>query len=170
MKKDIFGLYAEILKYPSDINKLSKYLCDLGIDDPAGLKGYSLQVLQEIYVETFDFNEKTALFLSQHMAETTEEKSRVILAMAELLNEYEILKTPNAQPDYLPDILKAFGAITEADDDKDAERYLADILFATVRKITEELKEPDNTYAEIMKHLRDDLAPFTSKQEVTYVL
>jgi len=169
MKKDIFALYAEILKYPTDIKKLSEYIFDLGIYESGGIKGYSLQRLQEIYVETFDFNEKTALFLSQHTAETTEEKSRIILAMAELLSEYEILKTPNAQPDYLPDILKAFRGILETNDDKDAERYLADILFETVRKIAEELKESDNIYAEIMKHLKGDLASFTSNQEVTYV-
>jgi len=169
MKKDIFGLYAEILKYPSDINKLSKYLFDLGIDESDGVKDYSLQRLQEIYVETFDFNEKTALFLSQHTAETAEEKSRIILAMSELLSEYEVRKTPNAQPDYLPDILKAFRAILKTSENKDAAMYLADILFETVSKIAEELNDAGNTYAEIMKHLRDDLAPFTSKQEVTYV-
>jgi|GEM_PF-1460256 len=169
MKKDIFALYAEILKYPTDIKKLSEYIFDLGIDESGGIKGYSLQRLQEIYVETFDFNEKTALFLSQHTAETTEEKSRIILAMAELVSEYEILKTCNAQPDYLPDVLKAFRAILETNDDKDAEKYLADILLETVRKIAEELKDSGNIYAEIMKHLQGDLAPFTSNQEVTYV-
>lgn len=169
MKKDIFGLYAEILKYPSDINKLSKNLCDLRINESDGVKDYSLQSLQEIYVETFDFNEKTALFLSQHTAETAEEKSRIILAMAELLSEYKILKTHNAQPDYLPDILKAFRAILKTNDDKEAERYLADILFETVRKITEELKDAGNIYAEIMKHLQGDLTSFMSNREVTYV-
>jgi len=169
MKKDIFGLYAEILKYPSDINRLSKYLCDLRINESEGVKDCSLQRLQEIYVETFDFNEKTALFLSQHTAETTEKKSRIILAMAELLNEYKILKTPNAQPDYLPDILKAFRSILKTNNDEDAERYLADILLETVRKIAEELKCSENIYAKIMKHLQGDLAYFASNQEVTYV-
>uniref|UniRef100_UPI002352A827 hypothetical protein n=1 Tax=Flexistipes sinusarabici TaxID=2352 RepID=UPI002352A827 len=107
--------------------------------------------------------------LSQHTAETAEEKSRIILAMSELLSEYEVRKTPNAQPDYLPDILKAFRAILKTSENKDAAMYLADILFETVSKIAEELNDAGNTYAEIMKHLRDDLAPFTSKQEVTYV-
>jgi len=169
MKIDMFGLYSEILKYPSDINKFAEYIYSIGVYGPAGMKDYSLHSLQEIYVETFDFNEKAALCLSQHTAETTEEKSRLILAMGELLNEYEIIKTPNAQPDYLPDVLKAFRVILESDGDKEAVGYLADILFETVRKIYEELKDSENIYAEIMKRLKDDLTPFTSKQEVTYV-
>lgn len=166
---DIFEMYAEILEYPTDINKISECISNLGIDKLVDLKEYNLHRLQEVYVEIFDFNEKTALFLFQHIAETTEEKSKIILAMGELLSEYEIRKTPNAQPDYLPDVLKAFSVISETNDPECALEYLADMLFETTCKIKEELKFSDNIYSEIIKHLKNDLAPFTSKQEATYV-
>lgn len=169
MKPYIFEQYAEILKYPTDIAKFGEYTRKLKMDEAITTNDFNISKLQEIYVETFDFSEKTALCISQHTAKTNEEKSLVILAMAELLREYEIDKTPNAQPDYLPDVLKAFSNMLLNNNNEDGVKYLADMIFDTVFKIEKELKYSENIYARIMKRLKDVLTPFTSKQEVIYV-
>ncbi|TCK59900.1 hypothetical protein [Seleniivibrio woodruffii] len=143
----ITELYSRLLKYPSDETILMQIAAETGAD----VSQYSLSRLQEEYVECFDFNPKAALTLTTHTAGNDSEKSDLMETMNALLCCYEIARTDNASPDYIPDVLSAYCLAVASEEEQEALIFLTDILLKGCGNIRTALKK--GIYADLMKKL-----------------
>ena len=78
----IFDLYSALLRYPLSRDGISHAIDSLGISDTAHFRSYELGVLQEEYVEAFDFSEKASLLMTGHIAPDEKDRGNVLAGFA----------------------------------------------------------------------------------------
>ena len=160
-----FDLYGRLLKYPSDMRDFSAGLDELDMRDTAHLKACEPGLLQEEYVESFDFSEKSSLMITNHVSSDERERNSILAGLAAFTSLYGA-RSAHAAPDFLPDILCAFQTALEREENRDAVVFMSGMLLKVVQRIEENLKKSGSLYFPLMRGLRRELGMISEGMEV----
>lgn len=120
--------FINLLSYPKD----SSYLLDL--KDMLGyLPHEEIKILQESYVETFDFSENSALYLAQYLQLNENQKRELMFTLQDFVCKFTRNGDLNFPPDYIPKLLDAYEKIrlTNVSFDRFSEGLLDALLTAS---------------------------------------
>ncbi|BAE82125.1 nitrate reductase molybdenum cofactor assembly chaperone [Desulfitobacterium hafniense] len=156
-KKDVFCLLAYLLQYPQadwiDPEELRREAENWEEGDTRSrlnlfvdyLQSAPLNVLQENFVETFDFSKKTTLYLLY--PQYGEEPKRVEV-LQELIQEYQKagLLIGQELPDYLPLVLEALSNVAI-----DRGRIILKPVYAGLQYLHDQLVKMNSPYALLLE-------------------
>ncbi|MBS4216810.1 nitrate reductase molybdenum cofactor assembly chaperone [Bacillus sp. FJAT-49711] len=165
--KPLFGFLAQVLSYPEKRTFHPNML--EGIVSPSSpayeyilkfwemVHEYSLEELEELYVETFDFQKKSTMYMTFVKFEDSKERGQM-LARLKVLYEMYGLEMPNSElSDYLPLICEFIYAADWLGDPRSEESF--NILLAVLEDGTfhllNALDEFQSPYAPLIKGLRE---------------
>ncbi|MCR2821846.1 nitrate reductase molybdenum cofactor assembly chaperone [Lederbergia panacisoli] len=165
--KPLFGFIAQVLSYPEKRTFHPNML--EGIVSPSSpsyeyilkfwelVHEYSLEKLEELYVQTFDFQKKSTLYMTFVKFEDSKERGQM-LARLKVLYEMYGLEMPNGElSDYLPLICEFIYAADWLGDPRSEESF--NILLAVLEDGTyhllNALEEFQSPYAPLIKGLRE---------------
>ncbi|CAA7600704.1 Nitrate reductase delta subunit [Acididesulfobacillus acetoxydans] len=156
----ICHILSVLFRYPEewldDIDdQITSELSGIQNEDAAARLAKFVQDLQvkereealERYVETFDFSERTNLYLTSHLMEDKQERGRRLAELKDFYAEAGVLMTEEELPDYLPLVLEFCFLKPE---------YAPKILKrfeAAIRELTGNLSELNSPYAKLMQVL-----------------
>lgn len=157
--REIFQFYSLLLQYPDQewINPLFsedvREMVDEGTYQKINpfvqyLEQHPLDELQENYVNTFDFNEKTNLYLSYAKLKDERERGQILVELKQLYQDEGFTLNSDELPDYLPLFLE-FTAIAE---EETAKKLLVQYLPA-MEYLKKELTETNSVYAFVLEAL-----------------
>jgi len=167
--KELFKLISVLLQYPQqdmfqiDIKDLVKDLKDKEVKNNLLKFGEyftntSLRELQEKYVETFDFNDKTTMFLTYPKLKDAKERGQILVEL-KMIYQKENLYLNGELPDYLPVFLE-FVSISKNDD------LVIDLLYrfkGSIEHLYKKLIEENSPYAYLIEALLLEINNFISK-------
>ncbi|MEH7119461.1 nitrate reductase molybdenum cofactor assembly chaperone [Neobacillus vireti] len=104
-----------------------------------------LKDLQELYVNTFDYKDKTNLFLTAHELGDSRKRGFALIQLQKLISEGGFELSSNQLADYIPMLLE-FLAVTEEDEDHDK---LSRRLAYAIQRIITHLPD-ENPYNQTM--------------------
>lgn len=107
---------------------------------------HSMQALAEHYVQTFDFNEKTTMYLTYLKNGDSPERGQKISQLKELYAEAGLALSTNELPDYLPLYLE-FVASVPVDIAKNTLREYAEVI----NFLQAELAKANSPYAGVVE-------------------
>lgn len=107
----IFCLLAKLLDYPSEESSklLEELIKKVPRHDLLGIRELfrDLFTAQELYTRTFDFSEKTTLYLTFYYSGYTRDRGLELLRLKEILEKHGVTPEKRRQlPDYLPLLLE----------------------------------------------------------------
>lgn len=149
--------FINLLSYPKD----SSYLLDL--KDMLGyLPHEEIRILQESYVETFDFSENSSLYLSQYLQLNENQKRELMFTLQDLVCRFTKDGELNFPPDYIPKLLDVYEEIrlTNVSFDKLSEGLL-DALLTASDILSERVT---NFYGRIFQKLSETLKQLKEEQ------
>lgn len=151
---DIINSFHRIIDYPNDIAEL-KESANLLMKNGYSINPYvqfidknTIGTIQEYYSETFDFNEKTALYMTSHLEDNSNKRISLITRLADIMqNKREGYKN-NELPDYIPNLLFNFEIIidNEADIIDKVNQVLDKIIKALDNNIYQSIYQGLNLY------------------------
>ncbi|MFS0783724.1 nitrate reductase molybdenum cofactor assembly chaperone [Bacillus sp. 1P06AnD] len=165
--KPAFGFFAQTLTYPEKRD----FQPDLfnGAFDPSSpgyesakayweqIHGFSMEKIEEAYVETFDFDKHSTLYMTFPKFGDTKERGQM-LARLKVMYEMFGLQMPEEElSDYLP-LMCEFIYAAEWEDDSHAEesfRMFIAVLEDGTFHLLNALKENESPYYHLVKSLRD---------------
>ncbi|ADD68831.1 chaperone [Denitrovibrio acetiphilus DSM 12809] len=162
----IFDQYSELLRYPSEKAVFSNGVDSLERAGTAHLKYYEFGNLQEEYVDSFDFSEKSSLMITVHLTEEEKERSNILAGFASFQKTYGG-SCGNASPDYLPDLLNALQDAAGRTGGLNDACLMSGILLRAVEKIETALTRSGSVYLPVLCGLKEELCLFAENQEVS---
>ncbi|MBT2289338.1 nitrate reductase molybdenum cofactor assembly chaperone [Paenibacillus albidus] len=165
--KPSFGFYARQLMYPEKLDFHPDFLEDaFGEGHPALpsvnkywslMQEFSLEYIQEMYTETFDFQKDCALYMTYFKFEDAKERGQ-LLAKLKVLYEMFGLEMPEGElPDFLPLMCEFLYAAEWKGDPRAPEnfRMLLAVLEDGTYHLLQALKKNESPYAELVQGLRE---------------
>lgn len=149
--------FINLLSYPKD----SSYLLDL--KDMLGYLPYEeIKILQELYVETFDFSENSSLYLAQYLQLNENQKRELMFTLQDFVCKFTKDGELNFPPDYIPKLLDAYEKIrlTNVSFDRFSEGLL-DALLTASDILSERVT---NFYGRIFQKLSETLKQLKEEQ------
>lgn len=157
--REIFQFYSLLLQYPDQewldplLSEEVREMVDEEIDQKINpfiqyLKQHTLDEIQENYVNTFDFNEKTNLYLSYAKLKDERERGQILVELKQLYQDEGLNLSSDELPDYLPLFLE-FTAFAE---EETAKKLLVQYLPA-MEYLKKELVEINSLYAFVLEAL-----------------
>lgn len=162
----IFDIYSGLLRYPSDMSDFSYGIDMLGRQEMSHLKSCELGILQEEYVESFDFSEKSALSVTGHVSAEEKERINVLAGFAAFRSRYGVSES-TAPPDYLPDLLNAMQTASDSETERVDAVLMSGILLRGVEKIEKALYMSGSLYRPVITGLKDELCRLAEHTEVS---
>ncbi len=115
--RDLLRLFSVLLHYPEETVRSLNWQDAVGeTDDPelaAALEAFGayfrqtpLEALQENYVRTFDFNDKTNLYLTYSKLGDEKERGQVLADLKQIYAQAGLMLSSTELPDYLPLVLE----------------------------------------------------------------
>ena len=167
--KELFKLISLLLQYPDGD------ICQIDISDEITdvkdkqirknllafeeyFKNTSQAQLQEQYVETFDFNDETNLFLTYSKLKDEKERGQVLVELKNMYAKEGLYLDDEELPDYLPLFLEF---ISVANDE--AALDLLHRFKGMIEHMHKKLLEDKSPYAYLMKALLLEIDHFISK-------
>ncbi len=167
--KELFKLISLLLQYPDED------ICQIDISDEIVdvkdkqigknllkfeeyFKNTSQAQLQEQYVETFDFNDETNLFLTYSKLKDEKERGQVLVELKSMYAKEGLYLDNEELPDYLPLFLEF---ISVANDE--AALDLFHRFKGMIEHMHKKLLEDKSPYAYLMKALLLEIDHFISK-------
>lgn len=126
-------------------------------------RGRSLHQLQELYVETFDFNRRCSLHLTYHINGDSRQRGLALLKIKTAYREAGFDFGDSELPDYLPVMLE-FAAIAKAP----LGRELLERHRPAIELIRGGLQTDDSPWAGLLDLVREDL-PSLSKRQISRI-
>jgi nitrate reductase assembly molybdenum cofactor insertion protein NarJ len=166
MKK--FDIYSALLRYPSDKEIISECIDRLGRAEIVHLKHSEPGNLQEDYVDSFDFSEKSSLLITTHIASGEKDRAGVLAGFAVFRKTYGSADG-SASPDYLPDMLNWLQTAADTPEGRTDALLMAGILLRAVEKIADALKKSGGIYLPVVCGLKEELRRYYDNPEVCNV-
>lgn len=166
-KKQAFGFYAQQLTYPEKLDFHPLVIEELfHSSDPAyehihkywnAMHEYSMEQIEELYVQTFDFQKTSTLYMTYSKFQDSKERGQM-LAKLKVMYEMFGLDMQNGElSDYLP-LMCEFLYAAEWKDDPRAQESLS-LLIAVLEdgtySLMKSLEESNNPYFLLIKSLRE---------------
>lgn len=164
--KETLGFFAQQLSYPEDTTYFQQADEHFSSDNPAyrhvlayleGIKNYSLDEIQELYVETFDFNESSTLFMTFFKYKDARERGQMLARLKVLYEMFGLAMPEDELSDYLPLICEFIYGADWHEDPRAKDSF--SLLFAVVEDGTyhllETLEKVNNPYFSLVKALRE---------------
>lgn len=163
--RQAFGFFARQLAYPDEHvfgqspaeGEFAPPVYEMLMKYWQAMSRFSMDEIEEMYVQTFDFRNKTTLYMTYFKFEDSKERGQML---AKLKAVYELfgLEIANGElPDYLPLMLEFLYA-AEWPDDARAEESLS-LLLAVLEDGTyhllNALSKQRSPYADLVKALRE---------------
>lgn len=104
--------------------------------------------LQELYVDTFDYKEKTGLYLTAQELGDSRKRGMALIQLQKLIEELGYERVDNELADYIPMLLELLAVVEENDQVKVLKRRLAYALHRIVNHLPS-----DNPYHAILETL-----------------
>ena len=148
--KELLRLISRLLLYPqeemltvnlSDYHFRNKETERRIMDFIAYLQSIPIAEQQKNYVNTFDFNEKTNLYLTYAKLKEEKDRGQVLLKLKQIYQNEGLLMESAELPDYLPLVLE-FMAIAE----EEISAQLFKQLQETIQTLRRELKAINSPY------------------------
>jgi len=148
--KELLRLISRLLLYPqeemltvnlSDYHFRNKETERRIMDFIEYLQGKPLSELQKNYVNTFDFNEKTNLYLTYSKLKEEKDRGQVLLKLKQIYQNEGLLMESAELPDYLPLVLE-FIAIAK----EEISAQLFKQLQGTIQTLKNELEAIKSPY------------------------
>lgn len=168
-QKTVFGFFAQQLTYPEKSTYHTKLFEEsIQVDDPAypfikqyweNVQSYSLEQLQELYVQTFDFHKKATLYMTFFKFEDAKERGQM-LAKLKVMYEMFGLEMPSGElSDYLPLISEFLYAAEWLGDSRaeDSFNILMAVLEDGTYHLLQGLEEINSVYYPLVKGFRETL-------------
>lgn len=173
--KPSFGFFARQLMYPEKLDFNPVQLENFDPGHPAypciiaywtRMQEYSLDEIQEMYAETFDFQKSCTLYMSYFKFEDAKERGQ-LLAKLKLLYEMFGLEMPEGElPDYLPLMCEFLYAAEWRNDPNAAEnfRMLIAVLEDGTYHLLQALEKNKSPYSELVRGLRQTFKACREKE------
>ena len=111
-EKNVFGFFANQLSYPEKITFHPSVLEEsIDSSDPAysevkkyweRMHEYSLEEIQEMYINTFDFQKECTLFMTYVKYEDSKERGQMLARLKVLYEMFGLVMPDNELSDFLP--------------------------------------------------------------------
>jgi nitrate reductase molybdenum cofactor assembly chaperone NarJ/NarW len=121
-----------------------------------------IETLCEIYVNTFDFSDKTTMYLTYHLFGDQKERGQAFLKLKEEFRNAGFDLLDEELPDYLPVVLEFASVAPE----EHAKKMLL-IHKTTIDKIAEELKLANNPYYLVMDGCVTGIVSFLEEKKAS---
>ncbi|OEG00027.1 nitrate reductase molybdenum cofactor assembly chaperone [Vulcanibacillus modesticaldus] len=109
------------------------------------LRQHSIDEIQEKYVQTFDFNEKTNLYLTYAIKKDEKERGELLISLKKIYEDHGLEMDPEELPDYLPLILEFISIADEVTTEKLIEQF-----SEPINQLQLELSKTKSPYAELL--------------------
>ncbi|WP_097072613.1 nitrate reductase molybdenum cofactor assembly chaperone [Ureibacillus xyleni] len=165
--KSVFGFFAEMLSYP-EVEAMNPSQIEeiISPEDPAyhyvstfleEIKHYEIDKLQELYVETFDFNENAALYMTYFKFKDGKERGQMLAKLKVLYEMFGLAMPDEELSDYLPLICEFLYEVDWQGDPRATESF--NMLFAVLEDGTyhllKTLEKMNSPYFSLVKGLRE---------------
>jgi len=176
--KQSFGFYAEQLAYPekttfSDMEVKGDFLPSISELIEAywqKMQQLSLDDIQENYVQTFDFQKKSTLYMTYVKFEDSRERGRMLEQMKSMYEIYGLEIENSELPDYLPlmcEFLYAANWYHETMEVEAINMFLAVMEDGTF-ELLKALEKFDSPYAYIVKAIRLTFKHCLQQEEIAH--
>lgn len=167
--KDTLGFMSQQLSFPEKLTFHPKTFEDVFNEEhPAYthvmkyrelMYEKSLSEIQSLYTDTFDFNEKTTLYMTFNKFETQKERGQMLAKLKVLYEMFGLEMPSNELSDYLPLILEFLYAANIDGDSRAQEnmQLLVMIIEDGTYPIMKTLEEQGNPYSHLIRGLRETL-------------
>ncbi|MBD7985238.1 nitrate reductase molybdenum cofactor assembly chaperone [Sporosarcina sp. Sa2YVA2] len=166
-EKSVFGFFANQLSYPEK-ETFHPLVLEESIDssDPAYkdvkrywdlMHTYSLDEIQELYTNTFDFQKDSTLFMTYVKYEESRERGQMLAKLKVLYEMFGLIMPDNELSDYLP-LMCEFIYVAEWKGDPRAQQSLS-MLLAVLEDgsyhLMKALEKYDSPYFHLIKGMRE---------------
>lgn len=175
--KPSFGFFALQLMYPEKLDFHPDFLEEsFEPEHPAythahtfwsQMQELSIEQIQELYTETFDFQKDCALYMTYFKYEDSKERGQMLTKL-KMLYELYGLKMPDGElPDYLPLMCEFFYAAEWRQDPKTPENFRMPVVILEdgTYYLAKALEKKGNPYFHLVKGLRETLKACVVGQE-----
>lgn len=177
MQQPSFGFFARHLTYPDKLDfhpSLLEEAWDAGHPAYASIKRYwdsmhefSLEQIEELYVQTFDFQKKTTLYMTYFKMEDSRERGQMLVRLKETYELFGLEIASSELSDYLPLMCEFLYAARWEGHRKEATESLS-LMLAVLEDGTyhllKELDRLDSPYSGLIRALRDTLKMCTIQE------
>lgn len=172
----ILAIAARVLSYPdqslvremSDVDKLLEASVtseqkQMSMAEAVNvLRKYPLKELQEIYVGTFDWKEKTGLYLTAHEYGDNRKRGAALIQLQKIISEAGFERADGELADYMPMLYELLAvADEEAKHMSKLERRLACATYCVAEAIAD-----DHPYKPVFSVLTDDVFETPTDEEM----
>ena len=113
----------------------------------------TIENLQEIYTQTFEFNPDRALEVGWHLFGERYERGTFIVKMRQTLRKLDLPESTEL-PDHLTHVLAALDRM----DNEEANEFVKMFVMPAILKIIAGFKDPDNKYTMVLNGIRCELS------------
>ncbi|WP_313890883.1 nitrate reductase molybdenum cofactor assembly chaperone [Psychrobacillus sp.] len=176
--KTAFGFFAQQLSYPEKLTYHPTVIEEsFSKDDPAyelvkkyweAVHAYSLDDIQELYVQTFDFQKSATLYMTYFKFEDAKERGQMLAKLKVMYEMFGLNMPAEELSDYLPLICEFLYAAEWIGDPRAKDSF--NILFAVLEdgtynlvKALEEFKSP---YYPLVKAFRETVKACLMREAV----
>lgn len=128
------------------------------------LLGFAQKDLQELYVDTFDYKEKTGLYLTAQELGDSRKRGMALIQLQKLIEESGFERLDNELADYIPMLLELLAVAEETEEVKMLHRRLAYSIHRILNHLPRE-----NPYYGILETLMLYVFKKPSKEEIKLV-
>ncbi|RED39991.1 nitrate reductase molybdenum cofactor assembly chaperone [Paenibacillus sp. VMFN-D1] len=166
--QNVFGFFAQMLTYPEKLDFHPSVLAEsLDSKHPAYtsvrtfwdlMHEYSMEQIEEMYVQTFDFQKKTTLYMTFHKFEDSRDRGQMLAKLKETYQLYGLDIAGSELSDYLPLMCEFVYAANWQGHEKEAAESL-DLMMAVMEDGTyhllKALEKSGSPYAHLIRGLRE---------------
>jgi nitrate reductase delta subunit len=167
--KNAFGFFAQQLNYPDKLDDHPLVIDEFfDSSDPAYeyvkkygdlIQDYSLEQRKEMYVQTFDFQNKTTLYMTYYKFEDSRERGQILVFFKGLYELFGLRMLNEELSDYLPLMCEFLYAAEWQDNAGTVEnmRILLAAMEDGTYHLTKALEKSQSLYYDVVKGLRETL-------------
>ncbi|EGG35481.1 nitrate reductase molybdenum cofactor assembly chaperone [Paenibacillus sp. HGF5] len=179
--KHVFGFFAQQLTYPEKLDfhpSVMEELLDSA--DPAYepvrtywtiVHEYSMEEIEELYVQTFDFQAKSTLYMTYYKFEDGRERGQMLARLKETYEMFGLGIEGSELSDYLPLMCEFLYAAPWQGREKEAAESL-NLMMAVMEDGTyhllKALEKYNSPYAYLVQGLRDTFKACLSQEAATH--
>lgn len=168
--REVLQLTSVLLQYPNQeileapINEFLKEIKDKELAEKLNdfysyLTATSLDELTENYVRTFDFNDKTNLYLTYSKLKEERERGAILVKLKGIYEDEGFEMSSDELPDYLPLFLEFLSIASD-----ETIIGLSPQFIVTIKALRNELEEIKSPYAKLIDAALVSIESYTNKE------
>ncbi|NEU28753.1 nitrate reductase molybdenum cofactor assembly chaperone [Paenibacillus ottowii] len=177
--KPSFGFFAQQLMYPEKLDFHPAFLeASFDQSHPAYthahtywslMQEFSMEEIQEMYTETFDFQKNCALYMTYFKFEDAKERGQMLVKLKVLYEMYGLEMPDGELPDYLPLMCEFLYAAEWVQDAKTTENFRMPIAILEdgTYHLLKALEKMESPYFHLIKGLRETLKACVEQEAAT---